>query len=191
MFTPISLNPWVDIMTDDPSDPFYIPEFCRRKHVPKSEEQMLMSYHKRQVLAAEAETGADAPAKAKRKATPKAAAKANGEVKAAKGAKPAKAAPAKGKAAKPAAKKAKKAPRSVDPNKIDQYGFRKGTLKSRAAVMYAAKKGATLAEVKAALDSTQFNLLTQLEEQGYTVERKQEDGDGSRKVTRYKLSAKK
>lgn len=185
-------------MNDNPNDPFYIPPFCRRVRTEKSEEPMFKSYHNRQVFAAEAATGTDeAPAKPARKAKPaaspkdaKARAKASGKAKVPAGNK----AHAKAKAAakgKPKAKAKRAAPRVLDPAKLDQYGFRKGTLKSRAAAMYASKKGATLAEVKAALDSTQFNLLTQLEEQGFTVERTQVDGDGPRKVTRYKLGAKK
>ncbi len=70
----------------------------------------------------------------------------------------------------------------------DQFGFRSGSLKSKAAAMYASKKGATLAEVKAALNSSQFNLLTELEaRKGITIERTQVEGIGPRKVTRYRI----
>lgn len=70
----------------------------------------------------------------------------------------------------------------------DQFGFRSGSLKSQAATMYASKKGATLAEVKAALNSSQFNLLTELEaRKGITIERTQVEGTGPRKVTRYRI----
>ena len=86
--------------------------------------------------------------------------------------------------------KAKGKPRTVDPAKLDQFGFRLGSLKSQAATMYAGKKGATLAEVKTALDSTQFNLLTELEGKGYKVERTEVPGVNNRKVTRFKIITK-
>ena len=69
----------------------------------------------------------------------------------------------------------------------DQFGFRSGSLKSRAAAMYASKKGATLAEVKDALKSSQFNLLTELEKRKVKIERTQDEGSGARKVTRYHI----
>lgn len=73
----------------------------------------------------------------------------------------------------------------------DQFGFRGGSLKSQAAAMYASKKGATLAEVKAALNSSQFNVLHELEgRKGITIERTEEDGAGPRKVTRYRIVTK-
>ena len=73
----------------------------------------------------------------------------------------------------------------------DQFGFRTGSLKSQAAAMYASKKGATLAEVRAALNSSQFNVLHELEERrGITIERTQVDGTGPRKVTRYRIVTK-
>ena len=86
--------------------------------------------------------------------------------------------------------KTKAKPRNIDPAKLDQFGFRLGSLKSQAATMYAGKKGATLAEVKTALDSTQFNLLTELEEKGYKVERTEVPGNNNRKVTCFKIIAK-
>ncbi len=141
------------------------------------------------VFAPEAATASDeAPAK------PKAKAKVNGAAAAAPKAKAkAKAAPAKVKAKAPAKAKAKgKAKeRNVDPAKLDGFGFRLSSIKSKAAAMYAAKGGATLGEVKEALDSTQFNVLTELKERGFTVDTKQEDGDGPRKITRYFVKAKK
>jgi hypothetical protein len=94
-----------------------------------------------------------------------------------------------GKAAKAKTAKARKA-RTVDPAKLDQFGFRKGSLKSKAAAMYAGKKGATLAQVKKALDSTQFNLLGELEERGFKVTKEQISGDNDRKVTRYTVVTK-
>ncbi len=104
-----------------------------------------------------------------RKATVKA--KGNGKLK------------AKGKA------KSRKA-RTVDPAKLDQFGFRKGSLKSKAAAMYAAKKGATLAQVKEALSSTQFNLLPEVEEKGFKVTKEPISGANDRKVTRYHIVTK-
>ena len=118
------------------------------------------------------------------------AAKANGKAKVtAKGAKaPAKkAAPAA--TAKPVKAKAKKAERQRDPAKLDQWSFRKGSIKSKAAAMYAKAKGATLAEVKEEVGSVQFNLLTELKEAGHSVEVDQVKANG-RLVNRYKLVAK-
>jgi hypothetical protein len=141
----------------------------------------------------------EAPAKAK--ATPKAPAKkaasarakGNGKqpVKAA-GKTPAKA-PAKAKGAAPAKAavkgkaKAPKAERHRDPAKLDTFGFRKGSIKSRAAAMYAKGKGATLAEVKEAVGSVQFNLLSELRANGFTVETSEVKNANGRMVTRYKL----
>jgi hypothetical protein len=85
------------------------------------------------------------------------------------------------KAAKPKAEAAKK----------DAFGFREGSAKSKAVALYAAKKGATLEEVKDAVGSVQLNVLNALEEDGHTVERKKEEREGARSVTRYFLKAKK
>ena len=109
------------------------------------------------------------PHKASAKAAPKAAVKAKGK------------APVKAKArAKPVR----------DPAKLDAYGFRKGTIKSKAAAMYAKGKGATLAEIKEALGSVQFNLLTELEGNGFTIGKTEAKNDAGRPVTRYKINAK-
>ena len=132
-----------------------------------------------------------APAKAKaavkakpaHKATAKANGKGNGKaaVKASPKATPAKAAP-KAKAKAPAERKR-------DPAKLDAYGFRKDSIKSKAAALYAKGKGATLAEVKEALGSVQFNLLTEVEKKGFTVGKTDVKSETGRTVTRYKLSA--
>jgi hypothetical protein len=100
---------------------------------------------------------------------------------------------AKGKAkvAKPAKAKATRKPRTIDPAKLDQWGFRKGSIKSQAADLYARKKGATIHEVKEAVGSIQFNVLIELEKNGFKLDRTQEDGLGKRKATRYKLHPKK
>jgi len=95
---------------------------------------------------------------------------------------------------KPKAKVARGAkarkPRTLDPAKLDQFGLRKGSIKSQAAAMYASKKGATLNEVKEALESTQFNVLTELEGKGFKITRTQVPGIGARQATKYHLSAK-
>lgn len=85
--------------------------------------------------------------------------------------------------------KRKRAPRTVDLSKLDRFGFRLGSIKSKAAGMYASKKGATLAEVKDACDSAQFNLLTELEGKGFKIERTPISGPNDRKVTRYHIVA--
>lgn len=70
----------------------------------------------------------------------------------------------------------------------DAFGFAIGTLKSRAASLYAARDGATAAEVKAALGSLQLNLLTVLVKRGFTVTKAKEKADkNERLVTRYFL----
>ncbi len=131
------------------------------------------------------------PAKPRKPAAKQAKVKAKPAKAAKPAAKPAKVkAKGNGKAKVKAKAKAKRAPRTVDPAKLDQFGFRLNSLKSRAATMYAGKKGATLAEVKEALDSTQFNLLTELEEKGFKVERTEAAGKSGRQVTRFHISPK-
>lgn len=142
--------------------------------------------------------------------TPKKPVKAKTKPKAAVKAKPAKATPVKAKAkkltngyakpvkghAKPAKPvkavkaKGKRKPRTVDPAKLDQFGFRLSSMKSKAAAMYATKSGATLAEVKDKLDSNQFNLLTELAGRGYKIDRKDVGGEHGRNVTKYKILTK-
>jgi hypothetical protein len=97
-------------------------------------------------------------------------------------AKPVKVTKAKGKA------KAKIA-HSTDPAKLDQFGLRRDSLKSKAASLYSTKRGATLNEIKAKLKSTQFNVLKQLREAGYKIKEAKEAGNGNREVTRYFLQA--
>lgn len=118
----------------------------------------------------------------KPKSKPKAKAKAKAKVKAS--AKPklkAKAKTAKG------SEKAKAAKSSVEK---DQYGLRKGSTKSQAAAIYARKSGATLEEVKEKLGSVQLNVLNELEEDGWKVERVKEQRKDRRPATRYWLKAK-
>lgn len=121
------------------------------------------------------------PAKVKAAAKPAVKAKPKAE------AKPAKAVKAKGKA-KAAAKERK--PRTLNPATLDAFGFRKGTIKSNAAALYAKGKGATLAEVKEKLKSAQFNLLTEVETRGFTVDKTPVKNTNGRKVTRYHIVAK-
>lgn len=128
-----------------------------------------------------------AKATAAPKAAPKAAAKAAKPAKAVKAkaeAKPAKVAKGKTKAAK------ERKPREANPATLDAFGFRKGTIKSNAAALYAKGKGATLAEVKEKLKSAQFNLLTEVETRGFTVEKNFVKNTNGRKVTRYHIVAK-
>ncbi len=79
------------------------------------------------------------------------------------------------------------APKPKPNGALDQFGFRAGSLKAKAAALYASKDGATLAEVRDALNSSQFNLLTELEKRKYKILRSQVPGAGPRKVTRYKI----
>ena len=113
---------------------------------------------------------------------------ANGRRKPAKAVKAKAARKAKAKASARGAKAPKaKAPRTVDPAKVDQFGFRKGSLKSKAAAMYAKGEGATLSQVKEALDSVQFNVLTELREKGFKITESQAKGV-NRPITRYKVA---
>ena len=161
-------------------DELEIPDFLKRtdnpKGPPKPEVKVMarMSEDTIEETAAEAETPRK-PAKAK--------AKANGAT-----SKPLKATGKPAKAAKAPAKAKAKAKPASDGIPKDKFGFREGSLKSRAAAMYAVKKGATLEEVKEALGSVQLNLLKDLEGKGHTVKKTKEPGEGKRQVTRYHLS---
>lgn len=129
------------------------------------------------VFAAEDETGADeAPA-------------ANTDTKPAKSKKSAKKSSkkdVKAKADKPAKKSAEKPTKAKALVERDQFGFRKDSKKAKAAAMYSSKKGATLAEVKDKIGSSQLNLLTELEGR-VKVEKTKEKGAGKKQVTRYKI----
>ena len=89
---------------------------------------------------------------------------------------------------KPRAKAAKR--RISDPAKVDQFGLRKGSIKSRAASIYSRGKGATLADVRDAVGSTQFNVLSELKKRGYKIQKSSAKGQ-HRAVTRYHLIPKK
>jgi len=165
---------------DDPKGTLDIPEFLKRaigKANAPSEATM-----------SNVDVESDpTPVKAPRRKAPS---KANGAAKAAKGTKQApakvKAAskPAKGKAAVKAKAKAKGTRKLVE---RDEYGYALGTLRSKAAAMYASKTGATLEEIVEKLGSVQLNLLKTLAEAGHKVTKKKEEGSGNRKVTRYFL----
>lgn len=90
---------------------------------------------------------------------------------------------------KPAKKEAK--PKAEKPEiKRDAFGFREGTVKSKAAAMYASKDGATVDEIRDALNSVQLNLITELEKRGFTVKREKEKKPSGRIITRYFIEAK-
>lgn len=100
-----------------------------------------------------------------------------------------KAAPKKAKSAQP---KAKAKPRQANPDTVDEFGLRKGSIKSKAAAMYASAKGATLAEVKAKLGSIQYNVLKQLRDKGFKVTETEEvNKKTGRKASRFNLKPKK
>src|SRR6185312_4299740 len=116
------------------------------------------------------------------KATPNAV-KAKATAKAAKPAVKAKAKPAsKPVEAKPAQTKATAKKPTSGPRKAnaepDTYGFKAGTIKSKAASLYARKNGATVEEVKASTGSLQLNLLKTLTKNGWKVKRVKEKAAG-------------
>jgi hypothetical protein len=154
------------------------PAFLLRKNQPEPKPQSEFVTMKSDTFAAEADTDTntdvEAPAPKAKKSKPKPKAKK---------------AKANGKAPAKKAKTAKRAPRTRDPAKLDEYGFRKGTIKSNAAAMY--KKGATLAEVREAVGSVQFNLLTELKNNGFDIKQSVVKGvSGARDATKYKIVGK-
>jgi len=177
-------------------DPATEPQRVKRPEPPKRE-LIIMARQagKASDPAAGAATGkggkAEAPAKGKAQATAPAAGKGAkgdkgaGSAPAAKGAGTRAAAAAKGKGqAAPAKGKGEGV-------KLDAFGLKVGSKKSQAAALYARKGGATLDEVKKAINSPQLNVLAELKEAGFTVETKKEAGAGAKKITRYFLKAKK
>ncbi len=86
-------------------------------------------------------------------------------------------------------KKAKGKAKTAIP--LDDFGFRKGTVRSKAAAMYARPNGATLSEVKAKLGTVQYNALTEVKNRGFKVTTKEEAGEGNRPATRFFLKSKK
>lgn len=165
-------------MVGDDDDPLAIPAYLKRGSDNKAE------FHKMANTQTEDKPKPNGVAKAVAPAK-KAAAKP------AKKAAPAKKAVAKKAPASKGSEKPKAAKPKADTVKKDKWGFREGSAKSKAVALYAAKGGATLAEVKAAVGSVQLNVLNGLEELGHTVDRKKEVREGARPVTRYKLTAKK
>ncbi len=91
------------------------------------------------------------------------------------------------KAPRKRAKKAKKAngngKASREPVTLDEWGIREGTARSKAVALYARPEGASLAEVKEAVGSVQYNVLTELKEKGHTI-----TVSGKRGAQRYQLS---
>jgi len=86
--------------------------------------------------------------------------------------------------------KTAKPKRHRDPNKLDEFGYRKGSTRSKAAHLYAGKKGATLAEVKTKLGTgTQYNVLTELQGRGFKVRRATEKNRAGREITRFYVEA--
>lgn len=87
-------------------------------------------------------------------------------------------------------KKPKK--RAKEPTiQLDDFGFRKGSIRSKAATLYSRPNGATLSEVKSKLGSVQYNALKALRVKGFKVTSKEEDGKANRPATRFFLHAKK
>lgn len=180
-------------MDDHPDAYLDIPAFLKG-NVSNTAESMNMA------MSETVEDATPKPKVVKAKATAKAnghakpPAKATGKLKAAKVVKvaaKAKAAPkVKAKAAK-GSEKPKVAKPKAEGAKKDAWGFREGSAKSQAVALYAAKGGATLEEVKAAVGSVQLNVLNSLEEAGHEVKRNKEEREGQRSVTRYFLKMKK
>jgi hypothetical protein len=72
-------------------------------------------------------------------------------------------------------------------SKKDGFGLRHGSVRGRAAALYAREEGATLTEIAKEVGSIQFNVLRQLEKRGWSVTTKKEAGEKNRIVTRYFL----
>lgn len=184
-------------MDDFPKCPQFLIDGARERDARyKAEKESRMMLREDKRVLAPADAGTSTGANGQTPPTPeavktKAAKPRIAKPKAAKAAKPkAEAKPAKKAAAKAKAKPAKKATteRTADPAKLDEFGLRKGSLKSKAAALYAGKKGATLKEVEEKVGSPQFNVLTQLREKGFKVLESKIAGDGGRQVTRYQVA---
>lgn len=74
---------------------------------------------------------------------------------------------------------------------LDDFGFRKGSIRSKAAALFSRPQGATLNEIKAKLGSVQYNTLAELKNKGFKVTSKEEDGKSNRPQTRFWLHLKK
>lgn len=71
---------------------------------------------------------------------------------------------------------------------LDCYGFREGSLRSKAASLYA--KGATREEVKAQIGVTHLVVLAELEAKGYTIIKKKIKVGKGRRQYRYTIGGK-
>ncbi len=99
----------------------------------------------------------------------------------------------KSKGEKPSKKKAagKKTPTKKTEVKRDKFGFKEGSITSKAAEMFNRDNGATTAEIKKAFGSAQLNLLKTVKEKGFKVStEKIKPKKGGRTVTRYIISGK-
>lgn len=100
------------------------------------------------------------------------------------------------------AKKPKKAkePKAVPANggtktkkpkrELDEFGLARGSVRSRAAALYAREGGATLQEVAQEVGIIQFNVLTKLKKDGFEITATKEAGEKNRTVSRYYLHRK-
>jgi len=96
------------------------------------------------------------------------------------------------KAAKPKEVKPEE-PAKAAPTKAknrDEFGLLVGSVRSRAAALYAREEGATLKEVADEVGSIQFNVLTKLQKDGFEVTHTNEAGEKNRTVKRFFLHRK-
>lgn len=71
---------------------------------------------------------------------------------------------------------------------LDQFGYRVGSAKSNAAALYVV--GATRKEIKDKLGTDQYNVLLELEQQGYIITKKRVRIGKNRPHLRYTISTK-
>ncbi len=69
-----------------------------------------------------------------------------------------------------------------EPAVLNVWGLREGTARAKAVALYARPEGASLAEVKGAVGSVQYNVLTEMKTRGHTV-----TVSGKRGAQRYQL----
>ena len=202
-------TPDVKVNTED--DPMAIPDIFKRKPGDKPKDSVKSKPKAKPVASkanGKAKTAAKAPVSAPVSAEPepakgKAPAKAKAKPAAAKTAKP-KAKPKRSplppehfvektkakidKKTKPVKKpevKTKKPSKDVE---LDKFSFKIGTIKSKAASMYARKSGASTEEVEEEFNGAQLNLLKEAAERGHTVKKEKTQRKDGRSVTRYYLS---
>ncbi len=87
------------------------------------------------------------------------------------------------KRAKKANGDAKPRKRNKEPAALDAWGIREGTARAKAVALYTRPEGASLAEVKEAVGSVQYNVLTEMKEKGHIV-----TISGKRGAQRYQLT---